>query len=200
MVKKFPKALFKLSTPETSKRLLGCFLECSTPEGKTLGRIVETEAYLSKDDPACHASRGRTKRNDAMFGQPGTAYIYFIYGMYYCFNIVTQREGIGEAVLVRAVEPLRGLKLMAQRRQRPDGTHLCDGPGKLTIALGMLPAHNGTSLETGPIRLYSADSFPKDFPPAKQQRVVTTTRVGITSAVDLPLRFYLEGSEFISRK
>lgn len=152
-----------------------------------------------------------------MFGPPGHAYIYFIYGMYYCFNVVTAPEGTGEAVLVRALEPVSGLDLMVKRRgpakgadapkradaARPfprDLLHLCSGPAKLVLALGVSPAQNGADLRNPPLFLASHPARDRSLPRPKEADIVTTTRIGIVKAADLPLRFYLRGNPFISRK
>ncbi len=180
--------LFHLPTIEVARKLLGSLLVHETAEGRTAGRIVETEAYLA-EDPACHASRGKTKRNAMMFGPPGYAYIYFIYGMYHCFNVVTGREGVGEAVLIRALEPVEGVELMRKRRKRDD--QLCNGPGKLVIAMGIERGQNGHFLSQAPLYLES-DQRPK--------RIVVTTRIGIKEAAELPLRFYIDGNEHVSKR
>jgi len=163
-----------------------------------MGRVVETEAYLSEGDPACHAARGRTPRNRVMFGPPGIAYIYFTYGMHYCFNVVTGREGIPEAVLIRALEPLEGVELMAARRGRTGLKELCSGPGKLVQAMGIKPEANESDLVGGPIRFYRDNATPE----AKEglREIVATTRIGISSGEDLFLRFYIAGSPWISKK
>lgn len=190
-----PAAFFSVGTVQAARNLLGTVLVHDSPEGRAAGRIVETEAYLC-DDPACHASRGITPRNAPMFGPPGRAYIYLIYGMYRCFNVVTAPEGVGEAVLIRALEPLEGLDLMVRRRGMVDPRALCSGPGKLVIALGIGPSQNGADLRKGDLRLLPAGSYPWDGP----GRVEVTTRVGLTSGADLPLRFYFAGNPYISRK
>ena len=194
-----------------SQLLLGCELVHDSQEGRTAGIIVETEGYIT-DDPACHAYRRETKRNAAMFGPAGTLYVYQIYNHYNCINVVTGPPGVGEAVLIRALEPTDGIDLMAYRRNEafktgferyrhntidpttPDGFRtLCNGPGKLTIALGISrPDHNFTSLITGPISI-----TPRVLPDFE---MVTTTRIGITQGVDLPYRYYIKGNRFISKK
>lgn len=191
-----PAAFFARDTVHVARDLLGTVLVHDSLEGRTAGRIVETEAYL-RDDPACHASRGLTLRNAPMFGLPGRSYIYLIYGMYRCFNVVTAPKGVGEAVLIRALEPLEGLDLMAHRRGTDLVRNLCSGPGKLVMALGLDPTHNDRGLRSGPVRLVSPDSYPWPGGPGP---VKVTTRVGISCAVDWPLRFYFEGNPFISRK
>lgn len=189
-------AVFKIKpsspTIQIASQLLGNYLVHQTSDGLTIGKIIETEAYLS-DDPACHASRGMTKRNQVMFGPPGHAYIYFIYGMYYCFNVVTAKEGVGEAVLIRALEPVEGIDLMFDRRPKAKKVEdLCSGPGKLVLAMGILKEQNGVSLEQGPLVLQKAS--------LRKKEIVTTTRIGITEGSKLPYRFYLKNNRFVSRK
>jgi len=193
-----PEAFYHRRTTVVARALLGCVLVHDTPEGRTAGRIVETEAYLSTKDAASHAFRGRTPRNVAMFGHPGRAYIYFIYGMYYCFNVVTEPEGVGEAVLVRALEPIEGLALMQKRRGTDVARNLCSGPGKLVLALGVRPEQNHASLLEGPLRIEAPEAF--GLAKVSARKIVATKRVGITLAADLPLRFYERGNLFISRK
>lgn len=191
---------FARDTVEVARDLLGTVLLHDSPEGRAAGRIVETEAYLF-DDPACHACRGMTLRNRAMFGPPGRAYVYLIYGMYHCFNVVTGPRGVGEAVLIRALQPLEGLPLMAHRRNRDPGDlrGLCSGPGKLVMALGIGKAHDGADLRKGSLVVLPAASWP-DPEGGRPRSIRTTTRIGITAAAEMPLRFYLEGNPFISRK
>lgn len=184
------KKFYEKKTIEVAKKLLGTYLVYESPEGKTVGKIVETEAYLA-NDPSCHGFRGETPRNRPMFGPPGHAYIYFIYGMYHCFNVVTAPVGVGEAVLIRALEPVEGLELMKKRRKGKKD--LASGPGKLVIAMGMTRDLNGTSLITGPLKILQGDMN-------KIPIIITTTRIGISSGNHLPLRFYLKGNPFISRK
>jgi DNA-3-methyladenine glycosylase len=191
-MKPLNRDFFLAPTVEVARNLLGRILVHETPEGTASGRIVETEAYLFYNDAACHAAKGKTARNTAMFGPPGTAYVYLIYGMYYCFNVVTASAGIGEAVLVRALEPLCGLDLMAQRRGTGDRRLLAGGPGRLCQALAVGPEQNGADLTQKPHYLTW------DGKPAGE--IVTTARVGITKSADLPLRFYIKGNPYVSRK
>src|SRR3989338_2180484 len=134
------KKFYEKTTIEIAKSLLGTYLVHESPVEKTVGMIVETEAYLA-NDPSCHGFRGETPRNRPMFGDPGHAYIYFIYGMYHCFNVVTAPVGVGEAVLIRALEPVEGMALMEKRRQGKKD--LAGGPGKLVIAMGITRQMNG---------------------------------------------------------
>lgn len=186
-----PRRFYDRDTVTVARELLGQILVHRSPEGVTSGIIVETEAYL-QGDPACHASRGMTPRNRAMFGPPGHAYVYFIYGMYYCFNVVSQAEGIGEAVLVRALEPVEGIALMQARRHRQTLKELCGGPARLVQAMGITREHNGADLTTGALVVCRGEA--SDF------ETVTTTRIGIKEGADLPLRFYIKDNVYISKK
>ncbi|NBB22335.1 DNA-3-methyladenine glycosylase [Runella sp. CRIBMP] len=190
----------KYETLSLAKQLLGCEFIHESPEGRTAGIIVETEAYLT-GDPACHAYRKKTLRNAAMFGPAGSVYVYLIYGMYHCVNIVSAVEGKGEAVLIRALEPTDGIELMELRRAERKGQklmafslrELCNGPAKLVQAMGIsLAGHNGSSLLDDD--LYITPPKQTDF------EVVTTTRIGITQGADLPYRFYIKGNRFVSKK
>ena len=180
--------------------LLGCELVHESSEGTTAGIIVETESYIT-GDPACHAYRRKTTRNAAMFGPAGTLYVYQIYNHYHCINVVTGPEGIGEAVLIRALQPTEGVDLMGLRRneafkigferyrnntidpETPAGfRNLCNGPGKLVISMGInRHDHNFSSLTTGPISI--RPTVLHDF------EMVTTTRIGLTHGADLPYRY-----------
>jgi DNA-3-methyladenine glycosylase len=149
------------------------------------------EAYLPKNDPACHAARGMTLRNQAMFGPPGRAYIYFCYGNHYLFNVVAEKSGVPGAVLIRALEPLAGESLMAQRRGRSSlaDRSLTNGPGKLVQALGISKSQNGIELFKKPLYLHKA---------RREGKIGATTRIGITEGSELPLRFYLEDTDYLS--
>lgn len=179
---------FSLPTLEIAKSLLGATLIHETPEGITSGIIVETEAYL-QDDPAAHSFNGQTERNKAMFGPAGTAYVYFTYGMHHCFNVVTNKKGIGEAVLIRALEPLEGIELMSARRKISGIKNLCSGPAKLVQAMQISKQHNGQDLARGKLRL---------IPPRKKFPFISSKRIGITKAADFPYRFFIPDSKFLS--
>lgn len=188
-----PASFYDRETEVVSRELLGAVLECETAHGIASGRIVETEAYLGPHDPACHAIYGRTARTDHLFGPAGTSYVYFIYGMHWCFNAVTGPEGQGSAVLVRAVEPLSGLELMKTRRGAARRIHdLTNGPGKLCQALGIEGRHSGLSLRRRPLRIRAGDPVPDDA-------VIVTPRIGITRAATLPLRWLVRGNPYVSR-
>lgn len=190
-----PRDFYGRDTIEVAKELLGKVLVRETPAGRLSVRIVETEAYCGPHDKACHASRGRTERNGVMFGEPGHAYVYFIYGMYHCLNFVTERDGYPAAVLVRAGEPLEGVEAMrALRRKAKKPVDLTSGPGRLCMALGIDRALNGADVcRKGP--LYVEDSEDAVF------EVVSSKRIGVDYAGeyrDKPWRFYIKGSPFVS--
>ena len=187
------KNLFELDTLSVAKKLLGYTLLLESTEGITAGIIVETEAYL-QDDPACHAYRRKSVRNAPMFGEAGTIYVYQIYGMHFCVNISTNKKDVGEAVLIRALEPTMGLEMMQKRRKTDVTKNLCSGPGKLVQALGI---HKGMN------EWHIMDSDLKIVAPVYQipdNEIVTTTRIGITQGADLPYRFYLKDNKFVSKK
>ena len=154
------------------------------------GRIVEVEAY-DRSDPASHTFRGPTRRNAAMFGPPGRVYVYRSYGIHWCFNIVCREQGHGAGVLVRAVEPLHGLDRMRARRGTVDDRLLCAGPGRVCQALAIDLGHTGMRVDAAPFRL---------LPPEEPVEVRSGPRIGITRATDVPWRFGLAGSKFLSRR
>lgn len=181
----------KFDTLTLAQKLLGCTLIHRTEDGLTAGRIVETEAYLH-NDPACHAFKGKTPRTAPMFEAAGIAYVYLIYGMYDCFNIVSGEEGRGEAVLIRALEPIEGIDLMMERRKTTQMKNLCSGPGKLVLAMGLSRENN--------CQLMISETLFCEKSQVKQSEIIQTTRIGITKAVDLPYRFFLKDNAFVSRR
>jgi DNA-3-methyladenine glycosylase len=183
-----PHAFFERPVLVVARELIGCVLV----HGRTAGLIVETEAYHDSE-PACHAYRGLTERTSTLFGPPGFAYVYRSYGIHALFNVVCEPEGVGAAVLVRALQPLRGLELMRARRGLADERALCSGPGKLTQALAIELSANRSDLSCGPLRLLER------APGASSPQIATGPRVGITKAAELPWRFVLAGSPYISR-
>ena len=193
------KEFFACSTTKLAANLIGCYLAHRCAQGYTVGRIVETEAYLAKGDPACHAAKGLTKRNAPMFGPAGTAYVYLIYGMYHCFNVVSASEGCAEAVLIRALEPVAGLELMAQRRDTHDKHKLCRGPGCLTVAMGIDTSHNRLDLRKSALHILPRDAFASDEK-AERIQIARGTRIGISEAQDLLLRYCMRDSHYLSRK
>ena len=174
---------------EVAEALIGCVVS----HGETSGVIVETEAYHDSE-PACHAFVGLTPRTETLFGPPGRAYVYLSYGVHALLNAVCEPEGVGAAVLIRALEPLGGIELMAERRGVDPGylTGLCSGPGKLTQALDIGLGDNGGDLAHGPVVISGRSGRFSD--PVVQRDL----RIGITKAVELPWRFCLAGSQYLS--
>lgn len=187
-----PPSFYDRDADVVARELLGGVLQCRTPEGVASGRIVETEAYLGPHDPACHAAVGETNRNRSLFGPPGRAYVYFIYGMHWCVNAVTRESGFGSAVLIRALEPLDGIALMRERRGVHRAVDLTNGPAKLCEALGIDRRHDGARLDRGPLRIL-AGTRPPD------SAIIATPRIGITKAADWPLRFHERDNPYVSR-
>ncbi len=188
-MKSVPSSFFRRSTIEIARNLLGKYIVL----GELAGKIVETEAYL-KDDSASHSFKGKTKRNLPMFGPPGYSYVYFTYGMHYCFNVVTNKKGIGEAVLIRAVEPISGIEKMKSARKISDIKNLCNGPAKFTKAFGIDISHNN-------INLLNKNSKIRLLFPVKEEKlkIAQTTRIGIKKSQKLPYRFYIKNNDFVSR-
>jgi len=174
---------------EAAQRLLGSLLVREIDGRRLVGRIVEVEAY-DQADMASHSFNGRSPRNDVMFGPAGHLYVYFTYGMHYCCNVVTGKEGEGSAVLLRAIEPLEGLDIMAENRGRAD--NLCSGPARLTQALSINKSLNGHDLTKEPLLL----SMRPALLPAE---IATTPRIGITAAKDCLRRFYIKNNGFVSK-
>ena len=194
-----PRSIYRPAADVVAPRLLGHWLVRNTTEGLCGGLIVETEAYLA-DDPACHGFNGETKRNRSMFGPPGHAYVYFIYGNHFCVNAVCRPRGRGEAVLIRAIEVNFGEAMMRRRRPVARRELLTSGPGRLCAALDITRALDGVDLCAADSPLFIARnpgraSFLKHHGP-----MVTTTRVGLSRAAELLLRFYVAGSSYVSRR
>ncbi len=191
------RSFFLQPTLRVARALLGKVLVHETREGRTAGRIVEVEAYRGPRDRAAHSAGGRrTPRNETMWGPAGHAYVYFVYGMHHCVNVVTQGPGVPEAVLLRALEPLEGIALMRARRGLDDGPdwRLCRGPGSLCRALGLTRADDGADLVAGQLRILDAQ-------PVRGGAVARTPRVGVAYAgADAlrPWRFLLVGSAAVS--
>lgn len=177
-------------TVHAARNLLGWKLVHATPAGRIAGYIVETEAYPDQD-PASHAFRGPSTRNAAMFEDKGTIYMYRIYGMHLCFNIVTGKPGVGEAVLVRALQPAEGIDLMKRNRGLDAEQKLTNGPANLVQALGMQQDYTGTKLSEAHVYLEPG------FVP---EEIIQTTRIGITKAAEQPWRFYIGGSSYVSKR
>jgi DNA-3-methyladenine glycosylase len=182
------REFFERSVHEVARELIGWRLGV----GETAGIIVETEAYEASD-PACHAYIGRTARNEVLFGPPGHAYVYLSYGIHSLLNFVTEPEGTASAVLIRALEPTEGIELMRRRRGQERVEALCSGPGKLSEALGVDLSLNGADLLAPPFRL---DPAAEEWSAAE---VVTGPRIGITKAAELPWRYCVSGSRYVSR-
>ncbi len=188
-----PASFYDRETEQVARDLLGSVLRLKTADGVVSGRIVETEAYLGEHDAACHAAAGRTGRTHWLYGPPGTAYVYFIYGMYWCFNAVTRAVDLPSAVLVRAIEPMDGLESMRERRNFPRrDVDLTNGPGKLCIALGITGAMNGLRLYDSSLEIVRGDAIP-------DAQVDVTPRIGITKASAWPLRWCVLGNPYVSR-
>ncbi|QWG16078.1 DNA-3-methyladenine glycosylase [Bradyrhizobium sediminis] len=183
--KPLKRAFFARSVHEVAPDLIGATLLVDGVGGV----IVEVEAY-HHTDPAAHSFRGPTPRNLVMFGPPGFAYVYRSYGIHWCVNFVCEKAGSASAVLIRALEPTHGIAAMRRRRSLQDARALCSGPGKLTEALGITGKHNGLPLDAPPIALHAR---------ATKSDVVAGVRIGITKAVELPWRYGLKGSKFLSK-
>ena len=193
-----PRSFYEPSAAVVAPLLLGHWLIRNSPGGLCGGPIVEVEAYLA-EDPASHGFGGETKRNHAMYGPPGRAYVYLIYGFHFCVNAVCRPAGCAEALLIRAIEPEEGLEAMRQNRRAAASFALTNGPGKLCAALAINRELDGVDLCDPSSPLYIARN--PDLARFRRRRapLAISPRVGITKAAALPLRFYLAGSPFISR-
>ncbi|MDB6033578.1 MAG: 3-methyladenine glycosylase [Verrucomicrobiales bacterium] len=194
-----PRSLYEPSADKVAQSLLGHYLLRNTPKGPAGGRIVETEAYLI-GDPACHSYGGPSARNQSMFGPPGHAYVYLIYGIYYCFNTVCRPPGHAEAVLVRAIEPEFEVDWMQQQRKADTLKLLTNGPGRLCLALNINRKLDGVDLCDTKSPLFIAENPKRKKTLKELGPMVTTTRIGITKAAEHPLRFYLSASPFVSKR
>jgi DNA-3-methyladenine glycosylase len=185
-----PRRFYDRPTVEVARGLLGKLLV----HGPTAGIIVETEAYLGGDDLAAHSARGLTDRTRVIFGPPGHAYVYFIYGMYECLNLVCEPEGVPGCVLIRALEPVEGIEQMRARRpaaRKPED--VASGPGKLTLAMAITRAQNGADVTRGSLVV-------REPAEPRHVEIAVTPRIGITKCADLPLRFLVRGNRFVSGK
>ncbi|MEQ1824641.1 MAG: DNA-3-methyladenine glycosylase [Pirellula sp.] len=188
---RFSKRFFQLPTLVVARRLLGQRFVYDSIDGRIAGRIVEVEAYLSENDPACHAARGVTRRNQTMFGPPGRLYVYAIHSRY-CMNVVTEPSGFGAAVLIRAIEPEDGMEIMQRNRPVDSVRELTNGPGKLCQAMGINTTLDGHCLwESDTMWIERVDSR-VDF------TVQTSTRIGLSQAKELELRFFIDGHQYVS--
>jgi DNA-3-methyladenine glycosylase len=191
---KLPRAYYEQNTIDVAKQLLGKYLVRKHVDGKTIGRIVETEAYVGPQDLACHASKGRTARTEVMFGPAGRAYVYFIYGFYNMLNLVTEAKDYPAAVLIRAVEPMDGIELMKERRKNNVLRNLASGPGKLCQAFAIDRSLNGANLSSNILYVEDRGELEPKFR--------ATPRIGVDYSGKWkykPYRFLIRGSEFVSK-
>jgi DNA-3-methyladenine glycosylase len=189
-----PVRFFARPADVVAKELLGAVIVSRAGGALTSGRIVETEAYLGYDDPASHGFRGRKNdRNAAIFGPPGSWYVYLSYGVHWCANLVCARKGEAAAVLIRALEPIEGLDSMRVRRGGAPDAQLCSGPGKLCQALGITRGLDGAMMR-------SSDAVVQTGEVVQESAIAATPRIGITKAAEWPLRFILAGSPHLSRR
>jgi DNA-3-methyladenine glycosylase len=191
------RPFFARDTVVVARQLLGKHLVRVLGGTRLVGRIVEVEAYVGEEDEACHASCGPTQRNASMYGPPGCAYVYFIYGMYHCFNVVSGHEGFPAAVLVRALRPLEGLEEMRFRREGRSDAELTNGPAKLCQALAIDRQLDGVDLcaAQAPLFIESGAQVPEDL-------IASTPRINVRGdekALNVPWRFYVRGSRYLSR-
>ena len=189
-------SFFRQDTVELARKLLGCLLVHRTTDGVAAGMIVETEAYVGAIDKACHAWQNRSERTEIMYHDGGYAYVYLIYGMHHCFNVVTGPEGEGNAVLIRALEPVLGLDLMQRRRNTKMLQNLCSGPGKVCQALAITKNEYGLDLcdPVSPLRLIRYRNIP-------DMQIVATPRINVAYAEEAaawPWRFYVKDNPYVS--
>ncbi|MCS7023193.1 MAG: DNA-3-methyladenine glycosylase [Bryobacteraceae bacterium] len=185
------REFYERPTEQVARELLGKLLVHELEGERLAGRIVEVEAYLGEHDPAAHASAGRTRRTAVLYGPGGHAYVYLIYGMYECLNLVAEGAGSPGCVLIRALEPVAGIDQMRRRRQVQDLRQLASGPGKLTRAMGITRAHTGVDVTRGVLTVQTDGVEPEE--------IVTGPRIGVRKAADWPLRFSVAWNQFVSR-
>lgn len=192
--KSLPKEFFLKNTIDVARELIGKVLVRRIENGDIIAaRIVETEAYLNENDLASHSAPGLTKRNKPMFDEGGTLYVYKIYGFHFCINFVTEKKGFGCAVLIRAGEPLLGIEIMKRNRNTDKLEKLCRGPGCISQAFGF-------NLTDNYRKLYEQDLYIENYESISNSDILASVRIGITKSADLPLRFYLKDSKFVSGK
>lgn len=191
MPAKLPRSFYRRPTLEVAPDLLGKILVHIKGKTVTSGRIVELEAYRNADDPASHAHRGQTPRNALMFGEAGRAYVYFIYGMYFCVNVVTEEHGTAGACLIRALEPLEGIGIMKKRRGIEKLNDIANGPGKLCIAMAIDLSLNGADYLGD--TLYLIDDGYTGF------KIKKSPRIGIRTGTDKRWRFFIQGNDYVTK-
>jgi len=190
-MERLPRSFFERYTPLVARELLGMRLVRVDRGERLAGLIVETEAYRGRRDPASHAFRGRTRRNEVMFGPAGHAYVYFTMGMHYCLNVTTEYPGTPGAVLLRAIEPAEGMRRMLKNRGLGSAVHVADGPGRLTEALGINSRLNGEDMATSKNLFIERGTEP--------ERIGRSSRVGIKVATERRWRYFIAGNSFVSR-
>jgi len=195
--KKLPRSFYLQPTVTVAKELLGKYIIRKIGKQTLAAKIVEVEAYLGENDPASHAYRGKTKRNDVMFWKGGHLYVYFTYGMHFCCNIVTEEEKKGRAVLIRAVEPIDGIKAMMKNREMETTDNkifnLSNGPAKFCQALNIKREQNGTDLLGKDIYITQGENV-------SNSKIISATRIGINNGTEKKWRFYIKGNPFVSKK
>lgn len=196
---KLPIEFYNRDVKSVAKSLLGKIFVRKIDNLVLSGRIVEVEAYDGKNDQASHSYNGLTKRNEVMFGKPGNLYVYFTYGMHFCANVVTGKEGYGAAVLIRAIEPIEGISTLAKNRFNKENIsqkeliNLCSGPAKICQAFNIKREQNGFNLSGNEIYILDAPEIPAS-------KIVSATRIGIKKSIDLLWRYYIKDNPFVSKK
>ncbi len=190
--KKIKRGFYNRPTLEIAPEILGKYIVYNSPQGKLSARIVEVEAYIASDDPACHAFKGETQRNKPLFGKAGISYVYFIYGMYNCFNFVTEPKGSACAILLRGAEPCEGIDIMHRLSPNKKEHQLLNGPGKFCRSFGINRVHNNIDITGDEIYLEDRNEMSVEY--------TTAPRIGITEAVENPWRFYDKTSKSVSVK